>query len=256
MPLIHWERLRSRLPRPCSPQTSRAPPRWKSCIFTSQKCTPPFNCQPKDHLLRKSIGLGETNWNLEEHTGGWKKSQTTTWDVWNPANNGIFTISTGAGFCPSTVGKLARTLHSTTTVHFLVPAPSSSLWTTEDASTLPLSENPSRNQLNYNAQKATTFQKSYFSETSFMWKNASIIINPWIHGLASMASMDAKSLLSPSNSIDPTIIIDDLKGTFQISTMGKTSGDQPRRKKHPRDGRKERIVSKREQTWYIQQISM
>ena len=71
-----------------------------------------------------------------------------------------------------------------------------------------------------------------------------------------MASMDAKSLLSPSNSIDPTIIIDDLKGTFQISTMGKTSGDQPRRKKHPRDGRKERIVSKREQTWYIQQISM
>ena len=25
----------------------------------------------------------------------WKKSQTTTWDVWNPGNNGIFTISTG-----------------------------------------------------------------------------------------------------------------------------------------------------------------
>ena len=27
----------------------------------------------------------------------------TTWDVWNPTNNGIFTISTGAGFQPSTV---------------------------------------------------------------------------------------------------------------------------------------------------------
>ena len=27
----------------------------------------------------------------------------TTWDVQNPLNNGIFTISTGAGFLPSTV---------------------------------------------------------------------------------------------------------------------------------------------------------
>ena len=33
----------------------------------------------------------------------WLKS-CTTWDVWNPINNGIFTISTGAGFQPSTVG--------------------------------------------------------------------------------------------------------------------------------------------------------
>ena len=32
----------------------------------------------------------------------WLKS-CTTWDVWNPKNNGIFTISTGAGFLPSTV---------------------------------------------------------------------------------------------------------------------------------------------------------
>ncbi len=32
----------------------------------------------------------------------WKKS-CTTWDVWNPVNNGIFSISTGAGFLPSTV---------------------------------------------------------------------------------------------------------------------------------------------------------
>ena len=27
----------------------------------------------------------------------------TTWDVQDPVNNGIFTISTGAGFLPSTV---------------------------------------------------------------------------------------------------------------------------------------------------------
>ena len=34
----------------------------------------------------------------------WKKS-CTTWDVWNLVNNGIFIISTGAGFIPSTVVK-------------------------------------------------------------------------------------------------------------------------------------------------------
>ena len=33
----------------------------------------------------------------------WTKS-CTTWDVSNPVNNGIFTISTSAGFLPSTVG--------------------------------------------------------------------------------------------------------------------------------------------------------
>ena len=36
----------------------------------------------------------------------------TTWDVWNPVNNGIFnsifTISTGAGFLPWTVGSIPR----------------------------------------------------------------------------------------------------------------------------------------------------
>ena len=32
----------------------------------------------------------------------WKKS-CTTWHVWNSVNNGIFTISTGAGFLPPTV---------------------------------------------------------------------------------------------------------------------------------------------------------
>ena len=31
------------------------------------------------------------------------KSQTTTWDVWNPINNGINYLSTGARFQPSTV---------------------------------------------------------------------------------------------------------------------------------------------------------
>ncbi len=33
----------------------------------------------------------------------WWKKFCTTWDVWNPVNNGIFPISTGAGFLPSTV---------------------------------------------------------------------------------------------------------------------------------------------------------
>ncbi len=33
----------------------------------------------------------------------WLKSQTTTWDVWNPINNGINYLYTGAGFQPSTV---------------------------------------------------------------------------------------------------------------------------------------------------------
>ena len=32
-----------------------------------------------------------------------RKSQTTTWRAWNPVNDGIFTILTGAGFLPSTV---------------------------------------------------------------------------------------------------------------------------------------------------------
>ena len=34
--------------------------------------------------------------------GGWRKS-CTTWDGWNPRNNGINHLSTGAGFPPSTV---------------------------------------------------------------------------------------------------------------------------------------------------------
>ena len=38
----------------------------------------------------------------------WKKS-CTTWDVQNPVNDGMFTISTGAGFQPSTVGPRANT---------------------------------------------------------------------------------------------------------------------------------------------------
>ena len=33
----------------------------------------------------------------------WLKKSCTTWHVWNPVNNGIFTISTGAGLLPSTV---------------------------------------------------------------------------------------------------------------------------------------------------------
>ena len=43
---------------------------------------------------RKHV-LGDMDW--------WKKSQTTTWHVWNPVNKDIFSISTGTGFLPSTV---------------------------------------------------------------------------------------------------------------------------------------------------------
>ena len=34
---------------------------------------------------------------------GWWLKSCTTWDVWNPINNGINYLSTGAGFQPSTV---------------------------------------------------------------------------------------------------------------------------------------------------------
>ena len=36
-------------------------------------------------------------------TYSWWKRSCATWDEWNPVNAGIFTISTGAGFLPSTV---------------------------------------------------------------------------------------------------------------------------------------------------------
>ena len=37
------------------------------------------------------------------HTYCWWKKSCTTWDVWNPINNGIIIILGGAGFQPSTV---------------------------------------------------------------------------------------------------------------------------------------------------------
>ena len=42
----------------------------------------------------------------------WKKSQTTTWDAWNPINSGIYYLSTGAGFQPSTGAHIFRQLPS------------------------------------------------------------------------------------------------------------------------------------------------
>ena len=47
----------------------------------------------------------------------WLKS-CTTWDVWNPINNGIFIISTGAGFLPSTVVWLVKKKHRNRFIHF------------------------------------------------------------------------------------------------------------------------------------------
>ena len=57
----------------------------------------------------------------------WWKESCTTWDVYNPVNNGIFTISTGAGFLPSTVCLLTsidpnfRHLHHPNEVLMLQP---------------------------------------------------------------------------------------------------------------------------------------
>ena len=43
-------------------------------------------------------------WNVETlGTYCWWKKSCTTWDVWNPINNGIIIILSGAGFQPSTV---------------------------------------------------------------------------------------------------------------------------------------------------------
>ena len=39
--------------------------------------------------------------NIDDTVDG--RNPAPTWDVRNPVNNGIFTISTGAGFLPSTV---------------------------------------------------------------------------------------------------------------------------------------------------------
>ncbi len=46
--------------------------------------------------------LSNLNWMMLEWYCWWLKS-CTTWDVWNPINNGINYLSTGAGFQPSTV---------------------------------------------------------------------------------------------------------------------------------------------------------
>ena len=53
----------------------------------------------------------------------WKKS-CTTWDVWNPVNNGIFTISTDAGFLPSTV-----CISLSTASHLSLNSPVCACWT-------------------------------------------------------------------------------------------------------------------------------
>ena len=48
-------------------------------------------------------GCAPTKTPTKKPTYCWWLKSCTTWDVWNPINNGIFTISTGAGFQPSTV---------------------------------------------------------------------------------------------------------------------------------------------------------
>ena len=43
----------------------------------------------------------------QTHTYCWWLKSCTTWDVWNPINNGIHYLSTGAGFQPSTVSYIS-----------------------------------------------------------------------------------------------------------------------------------------------------
>ena len=55
-----------------------------------------------------------------------QKSQTATWDVQNPVNNRIVTVSTGAGFLPSTVcvSKIYNQVSMTWLKHPPAPCPS------------------------------------------------------------------------------------------------------------------------------------
>ena len=74
--------------------------------LTSAALLPTVQQSPKPSWLKcvgatLKEGIKPTSWKLMEY-GGWKKS-CTTWDGWNPMNNGINHLSTGAGFLPSTV---------------------------------------------------------------------------------------------------------------------------------------------------------
>ena len=90
----------------------RSPP---TCFFLGK--LPPTCCESW-YICKESINLctsfltevkGGKNFNEKKNNSrglslsGWWLKSCTTWDVWNPINNGIFTISTGAGFQPSTV---------------------------------------------------------------------------------------------------------------------------------------------------------
>ena len=77
---------------------------WEECVPNQKnnmssfrnpmiKAYPPWNLELAARLKLLMVGT----------------SQTTTCDVWNPANSGIFTISAGAGFLPSTVGMVKST---------------------------------------------------------------------------------------------------------------------------------------------------
>ena len=48
------------------------------------------------------VEVSQAKWNCKDCYCWWLKS-CTTWDVWNPINNGKNYLSTGAGFQPSTV---------------------------------------------------------------------------------------------------------------------------------------------------------
>ena len=58
--------------------------------------------------MKHSLHFWWWNTRVKSNYYCWWLKSCNTWDVWNPINNGIFTISTGAGFQPSTVRNFRR----------------------------------------------------------------------------------------------------------------------------------------------------
>ena len=71
-------------------------------------CIPRALCPEQPRIWIESHPQGELL--LLQTYGGWKKS-CTTWVAWNPMNNGINQLSTGAGSLPSTVLSISLSVY-------------------------------------------------------------------------------------------------------------------------------------------------
>ncbi len=97
--------LRAPPSSPAHDHSSQTTPQWRRwwylCVFTK---TDPRSVewQKVGHVSpRRQVSTPNIQ-HLKVKYCWWKESCTTK-HVWNPVNNGIFTISTGAGFLPSTI---------------------------------------------------------------------------------------------------------------------------------------------------------